>query len=255
MEPARAGDRSRAVASSGTALFIAFSAYRLSQLRPELLTIAATLALYAILLEGRSIPSWWRVACAALLCALWANLHPGFPLGPLAIGVAAFGASVESRVFPSRSAPDLRQRAARLALASLIAAAATLANPMGADAYLPYVSSGQETPSLSFVADEWASLSPLRLPSIYLPPTPLAWTAQWILVAVSVAATIRRIRVFVGGQPTQQDPRPLDGSLIALCLFGLAASTFAVRFLWLTSSRSSSWPKRAASSDEPVCDG
>ena len=55
----RGAGRNRAAASVLTAVFAAFSAYRLVQLRPELGTVLATLLLYQLLLLG---PAHFRIA-------------------------------------------------------------------------------------------------------------------------------------------------------------------------------------------------
>src|SRR2546422_3416910 len=77
---------SRAIASSGATAFTALAAYRLIQLRPDLVSIAASLLCYRWLVADERLPSWRRVAAVAALSALWANLHAGFPLGLLLIG-------------------------------------------------------------------------------------------------------------------------------------------------------------------------
>lgn len=57
-------------ASLGTALFAALSAYRLFQLRPHLVSIAAALGLAWLILEPPRGPSRARIVAAAALCAL-----------------------------------------------------------------------------------------------------------------------------------------------------------------------------------------
>src|SRR5262245_59531256 len=66
---------SRALASLGATAFAALAAYRLVQLRPDLVSIAATLLCYRWLIASPRPPSVARIAAVGLLCALWANLH------------------------------------------------------------------------------------------------------------------------------------------------------------------------------------
>ena len=124
---------SAAGASLATAAFAALSAYRLFQLRPELATIAATLALYRWLLEEARPPSARRVAAATLLLALWANLHSGFLLGPILIATAIAGLAVAAALGPPEARAADLARARRLLLALGLGLAATLLNPTVSD--------------------------------------------------------------------------------------------------------------------------
>jgi hypothetical protein len=213
---ARAGG-SRAAASAGCVAFVALSAYRLVQLRPELVTLLALPALYALLIEDARPPSWRRIGVAALLFAVWANCHAAFPLGLGMLLASCAGLLV---------AGD-RVRAARLAFAAGVGFAATLANPHGLGAHLAWLRAGESTPELARVADEWARFAPFRLPAPNLPPTPLAFALVWLLLALTplglwlAARSWRRAR----GGP--------DPALLAWALASLAALCAAVRFLWL----------------------
>jgi hypothetical protein len=76
----RRASGSRGYASLGTALFAALATYRLFQLRPELVTILATVLLLGQLAREPRVLSRARLAAVALGFAFWANAHGGFVL-------------------------------------------------------------------------------------------------------------------------------------------------------------------------------
>jgi hypothetical protein len=218
-------------ASLGIGLFSALSAYRLFQLRPHLFTVAAALLLLRLLIaDGRS-PSWPRVAAAAGLLALWANLHSAFVLGPILLAAALAGLVTSSLLRPERRAQD-RPRAARLAAALVLGLGATLANPAGIRPHLLYFAAGGETPALAVVADEWARLDLLELPLPNLPPSPLAWAIVWGLLLVTPLAIVLAARRRRRGPPPGATSG-VDPALVGVAAASLLALLFAVRFLWL----------------------
>ena len=232
------------VASFATLLFLVVSDYRLDQLRPELFTLAASIALTLLLVLSREPPSWRRVGGAALLCGLWANLHPGFLLGPGLIGCACAGSIAEGLLRGPRRPPAGHGRSLRLAGAAVLAAVMTLLNPMGPEAHVLYFASGSEAPAMNIVSDEWSPLALLRLPVENVPPSLLAWLVYWLVLSASCWAVVRVYARWrdVGTVGTGYDGRTeavdavepgVDGPLIALAVFGLIAPLFAVRFLWL----------------------
>jgi hypothetical protein len=210
--------RSRAVASAGVVGFAGLAAYRLAQLRPELLSIALSLLAWRVLVSDERPPSWRRVALAALAAALWANLHAAFPLGPLLVAGAAAGAALAR-------APAQRERALRLAATCAIAGVATLANPAGIGAHLAYFAAGEQTPELARIVDEWARVNLFALPVPPRPPSPLAWALAWGIALGTAFALYRGLR---GRSGRALDPARLGAALVALAL-----SLSAVRFLWL----------------------
>ena len=162
------------LASFAASVFLLLSAYRLTQLRPELATLLLSLLLYTLLLQTRSRPSWLRVGLAAVLCGLWANLHPAFPLGPLLIAGAAAGIIAERWLRTDSSAPQLQARALRLSWGALLGLAATFVNPLGGGAHLLFFRAGEASPELSIVVDEWSRLDPFHWAPANLPPGPVA---------------------------------------------------------------------------------
>ena len=220
---ARRASGSAAVASAVLLVFVALAAYRVCQLRPELATILATLALYRLLVEPQTPPAAWRIAAAAALAALWANLHAAFVLGPLLLAAAAGGAAAQAWLGAAPEERSARRRALRLALAAGLAGLATLANPRGAAAWFDYFAAGAATPELALVRDEWARFPLFAAPTPSLPPSPLAWALVWALLGGSLvaafAAARRRLRV--------------DPALAAVAALSLALVLLAVRFSWL----------------------
>jgi hypothetical protein len=219
-------------ASLGTGLFAVLSAYRLFQLRPHLLSILAALLLVRLLIEAAEAPSWRRVAAAAGLLALWANLHAGFVLGPVLLAAAVAGLLIASFLRAERRALD-RSRARRLAAALVLSLLATLANPAGLQPHRLYFAAGGETPALGVVADEWAPLGLFELPVPNLPPSPLAWAVVWGLLlatpwAVWLAARGRRRAPSASARTAGVDP-----ALVGVAVASLLALLSAVRLLWL----------------------
>jgi hypothetical protein len=220
---ARRASSSASIASTVTVAFIALAAYRLFQLRPDLISILATLLLYRLLIEGGGPPSPRAIAAASAIAALWANVHAAFVLGPLLL-VSATAATGLYALRSGAESTQARARAARLALATVVVGVASLANPLGAVAYLAYFRSGSATPALAFVADEWARFPLTSLPTPTLPPTLLAWILVWLLpISIAWTAAMRGSRGW----------RRVDPALVGLSAASLALLLVAVRFLWL----------------------
>lgn len=233
----RKASGSSTVASLASGAFLVLGAYRFVQLRPELATLGATIALSLVLLQYRGVPTWRRVGFTIVLCGLWANLHPGFPLGPVLIAGASSGLFIQCFLQPSAGRPEQRRRAIRLAWTAVGSVAATFANPLGGSAYLLYFGAGEGAPAMTFVVDEWTPLDPFRLPVANLPPSSLAWLAYWALILTTLTAIGLGIRHW---RPGREDRRSaygsrveFDAALVPLALLGLVAPLLAVRFLWL----------------------
>lgn len=219
------------LASVVLALFVVLSTYRLVQLRPELFSIAATLAIYPLLIAPRQGPRWTAIGVAAVATGIWANLHAAFLLGPilvLGVGGCLFGWSLLDA--PAECQAH-RRRAARLLTAGGLMLAASLANPQGWDAHLAYFASGQSTLALGAVVDEWARTDLFALPSGRLPPTWAAWLACWLALASLVAGCIALALEVRGGSGSRR--LTVDPGLVALAAGGLIGTLLASRFLWL----------------------
>lgn len=244
----RAG-ASRAAASLGVSGLVVLATYRLVQLRPDLFTIAATYALFLLLFVESEGPSRRRIALAALLGVVWANVHAAFLLGPiLVLGSAAVVAAAALLARGETRTRELR-RAARFGLAGLGLLVAGCANPQGPEAYRAYFASGAETMGLEAIIDEWNPTDLFAWPVPMLPPTIAAWALCWITVFGIAAAGIVALRerwtrraggagdaggadeAGVAARPKRADR--VDSALFALACAALVASLVASRFLWL----------------------
>jgi hypothetical protein len=227
----RRSGASRAAASLGVSGLVALATYRLVQLRPDLFTIGATFALFLLLLADPAGPSRRRIAIAALLCALWANVHAAFLLGPLLVLGCAAAVAVAAGLARGVPRTNELRRARRLAVAGLVLLAAGCANPQGLDAYRAYFVSGTETMGLEAIIDEWNPTDLFAWPIPSLPPTPAAWVLCWVAVigVLSAAALALRERWTKRGEGGFR----VDPVLLALSVAALAASIVASRFLWL----------------------
>ncbi len=233
----RRESRSWTLACAGVALLGVLSWYRLFQLRPDLLSIAATLLLTRLLFEPAGPVSRLRIALCPLLFGLWVNVHSLFAVG-LALGVAAL-LGLGLRELAARLLLDPRERrglrtgasAAALALALGLGLAATLANPKGPEALLTFVraSSGLE---LWRIGDEWTPFDPFSWRRDVGGLSPLAWvTADAIGVAFAIAALAGAGRVW-----RQRDAASLlaaDPLRLGLGAASVVAILGSHRFLWL----------------------
>ncbi len=217
-------------ASFGAACFAALGAYRLFQLRPELASQIAAIAVCALVLRDRERPGGLALAGAVAICGAWANLHAAFALGPLLLFAGAVGAALEIPWLAPAQRPPSIARAFRLGAAAIAALLAACANPSGPAAYLPYLRAGSQTPDLEQVSDEWARFAAFSLPLENLPPSPLCWALVWFLLLATPLAIGAWLRRLHGGRHREPD---LDPALIGISLCSLVAMLAAVRFVWL----------------------
>jgi len=162
-DPGRGG---LACACLALSLFVTLSWWRLFQLRPDLLSIAATLLLYALLLAAPEPPSRRRVAAAAALMLVWANAHSLFALGLALLVAALLGLLLQAllerwRCPVSRDVARAGPRARRLGEALAFGILTSLLNPRGVDQHLTFLTSTSETGIWS-VRDEWTHFDPLH---------------------------------------------------------------------------------------------
>lgn len=223
---ARAAGASRATAWLGVAVLAVLGAYRLFQLRPHLFSMFAALAMLWLLLARGEPPSWRRVGAAALLQALWVNVHAAFVLGPLLIAAALAGLLALQPWRAGERRADAR-RARRLLAAGAVAVLATLANPDLLGPWRPYFAAGVDSPSLEIVADEWSRLDLFAWPRPGFPPSPLAWLVIWSLLVATPLAIARGLRRRGSGAAAP------DPALAAVGLLSLGLGWFAVRFVWM----------------------
>ena len=216
-------------ASLGLAVFAVFSAYRLFQLRPHLLTILLALLLVRLLVVDRKTPTARRIGLGAFVMWLWANTHGGFVLGPVLLAAAIGGIALwEIARGAGFSLEDPAWRRARaLALALVAGLLATLVNPLGPEVHGLYFAAGAETPDLGVVGDEWARVGLLSAPLRNLPPTPLVWGLAWLLLLATPAVVAWAAR-----RPVDDGPS-VDPALVAIAAVSLVGMLSAVRLLWM----------------------
>jgi len=233
--------RSAAAACLATAIFIVLAWWRLFQLRPDLVSIPATLLLYRLLLEGRGPPSWARVAGSVALLVVWANLHSLFAIGPLLLMAALAGLALRwllakgalaGPASGDAAAPGQRDPGRRVALALGIGLPATLLNPRGARQHLMFLTSSRES-AIWLIDDEWSHFDPFAWGGRGPELSPLAHaTTDLLLGAFLVVALLGIARVAVRRSPAAL--RAFDPVLLALGFAGAAALLVSVRFLWMS---------------------
>jgi len=223
----RAASGSRTYASLGTALFAALAAYRLFQLRPELVTLLATAVLLHLLVREAGARSRARLAAVALGFALWANTHGGFVLGLALLGAAALAAGAAALVPGAQ--PAARARAGELGTWFAAALAGSLVNPIGLRAHGLFFAAGGATPDLALIVDEWGPLRLFALPMANRPPSQLTWALTWGLWIATPCAVGLHARARRAGRAS----RPLDPALLAVAAAALIAPLAAVRLVWL----------------------
>jgi hypothetical protein len=233
----RAGPGSTALAGAclATCVFITLSWWRLFQLRPDLLSIAATLLLYHLLLAAPEPPSRGRIAAAALLMGVWANAHSLFAVGLALLVAALLGLALQSLLgrtvhLPGEDGTPLRVRRLleALALGSLI----SLLNPRGVSQHLTFFTSSRDA-AIWFVRDEWTHFAPFRWG--HYAGSSVSFTS-WLVADVllvlfllgSAAALIAHLR-----RPSRAALERFDPVLFGLSLAAIAAIGVSVRFLWL----------------------
>jgi hypothetical protein len=227
---------SLASAALATGVFAAVAWFRLFQLRPDLVSIPATLALHALLLAPERPPGGRRMAAALALLLVWANLHSLFAVG-LALLLAALGGRLLeaflARLLPAGergAAPD-GAAARRLALALGLGLVVTLANPRGVAQHATFFVESASG-DIWLLLDDFLRFDPLAPPAANLALTPLAWLATDAVLALLALA------IGAGGwrclrERSASALRDLDAVHLALALAGALAMVVAARFLWL----------------------
>lgn len=141
---------------AGLALFASLSWYQFQIARPQ----TAGALCYCMLLAVLIAPRWCRpyfLAVPALFC-VWANLHGSFVMGIALLGCASLGRAIEvARRTRSAAAATRDAVFKRLALLTLLAALAGLANPYGWRVYAEVLSFSRN-PNLTDVI-EWQPLA------------------------------------------------------------------------------------------------
>lgn len=200
------GAARREEAARGTALLgalLALSALRLrAHARPELVTLVLLPLFLAAARERcrRPFPLW----PLAVLTALWANVHGGWPLGPGVLVLAGLG-----RAWEKRSYEDPTARA--LLFWGGVAAAASLANPFGWGAHLVILRHALHPPAAAGI-EEWMHEGLRHFP------------AFWLLLAAAAA------RLALDLRQNRREALFWLAVLAPLALLGLGGARFAPLF-------------------------
>lgn len=183
--------------------------------RPHLFSLLFV-ALHVVALERwrRRRGDWLSLAWLAPLCALWANLHGAFLLGPTLLFVAGAAGVVEVR-FPSLRGDDAPTRYREAALPLVVGLASCgfgLVNPYGAELYAFSLTMALENAYLKALVSEWK------------PP----WAPEHRGSLATVSSLVLWIGCALGVVRRGRRAGALD---VALLLFGTLLAARAVRFL------------------------
>ncbi len=230
--------RSPWVTVLATGAFITLAGYRLVQIRPHLFSMLALLILYRLLFEHRKAPSPKQIAGAVLVFGLWANLHASFVLGPILTAAGVGGILLAALLADPAQRKPARQRAGAIALAGVLGSLATLINPSGFEPHLAFWIAGEETPTLTRIADEWVPVDLFAWPKPRLPPAPLTWATLWLLwlstPLLGLASFLQNRRpADSASEENETPPDGLDPALVVMAGAALCAPLIAVRFAWL----------------------
>jgi hypothetical protein len=234
----RAG-ASLGVAAVGTLVFTSLSWFRLIQLRPDLVSVAAVLGVYALLLQGDGPPSWRRVGAALLLLALWANAHSVFAVGVALLLAALLGALLWAalvRAVPGSREQPARQRnaalARRLTAALGLAVVVTALNPRGFDQHLTFFAEA-DAGAIWQLRDDFLRYDPLRPVWGNAAFSPLSWGLYDALL-IAFAASALAAGLAFAHRRSLAALRVLDPVHLGLGAAAIVASIVAVRFHWLS---------------------
>lgn len=191
--------------SAGLGLVAAAGLWQLLIVRPQTVSLALFVILYAVLLAAQRNVRW--LLAAPPLCALWVNSHGAFPIGLILLGCFALAS-----VWDAWRAGHTADRGAQLRAwaycgCGAACAAATLVNPYGWRIYqYVLITSGQAT---GRGIDEWrpASFDQLAGVMLYVSLAALAgalvvgWrrstAREWMLLACFLPLALQAVRMVV----------------------------------------------------------
>jgi hypothetical protein len=218
--------------------FAILSWTRLHQMRPDLLSIAATLLTYSWFMLSRRVPARGEWLLFAGMMLVWANAHSLFAFAPLLLfagllGTLLRGASELYLIDAGERTPHLettRRIAVTLALAIGVSLVVSLLNPRGIEQHLTFFSSSSESAIWS-VKDEWSHFYPLVAANNPGTVSTLLWVMMdGILIAFALTTlagvwTTYRLRA--------KALEIFDPVAFGLGLASIVAIFVSVRFLWM----------------------
>lgn len=222
---------SLALAACAATAWLVLSWYRLIQLRPELFSLIALLALAHLLLLRREPLSHLRIAGALGLLLIWVNMHSLFAVGLALLFAAAVASAVEAHGLGTLSRPAARARGRALFATLLAAVVITAINPQGFAQHLTFFTESSSG-DIWRLEDDFLRWIPWR-PSDDSAALPfLSWiSAGLLLVAWTLVAARAGLRL-VRERSTEA---LADADLVGLGLGAAAwvAMLVAARFHWL----------------------
>lgn len=224
-----------ALAACATAVFACLSWFRLVQLRPDLVSIAAALSLYALVLAPAQ-PGGRRLCASGLLLLVWVNSHSLFAIGLallFAAAVGALGGAALARLAGERAlAREFAQRAGRLGLLLGAGGVATLANPRGLAQHLTFATEAS-VGSIWKIRDDFMSWNPFAPAAGLTAFTPFSWALIDLLFGSFLALALWRCLRFLRRRDAAS-LLALDPIHAALGAAAGLACLVAVRFHWLS---------------------
>jgi len=223
----------RTVAFAGTTAFLVLGWWRLIQLRPDLVSIPATLACYALLLADDARPPRRNIAAAVAIALGWANVHSLFALGPALIVAGLLAIALRSLLARGWIAGD-SARARTLAATGIAMLLAAALNPRGFAQHLTFFTSSSDT-AIWQISDEWRHFDPLHWPDAGPVLSPLAWLLANALIVGSLALAAARLLACARAGATARPAaiQRLDAVHLGLAAAGSVALLISIRFLWM----------------------
>lgn len=211
---------------------------RFFQLRPDLLSIPATLLTYRLLIDSHRVPSSRELLVFAFMILFWANAHSLFALAPLLLIAAGLGLAVRAvaqwYLIDGEDRRDAlattRRIALSLALAFGIALLISLVNPRGVEQLLTFVASSRDT-AIWAVKDEWSHFDPFVPSNNPGTVSPLLWA---MMDGVMIAFALTALAGFWA--TLRRHARALDifdPVAFGVGLASIVAILVSVRFLWM----------------------
>jgi len=235
--------RSSAAAISAclaTCVFVVLASPRLFQLRPDLVSIAATLVGYRLLLESGKPPTWRRIAAYGLLIVVWVNFHSLFLVSLNLLVAALLGivlAAALHRFIDAAGAERADSDAQRARLGMRLGAALAvglllaLLNPRGIEQHLTFLSSTRDSP-IWRITDEWSHFHPFDFAANHRYLTRAMWlAANGVILAFLASSAIAFIRFARRRRVQALDA--FDSVHFALACAAIVAMLVSIRFLWM----------------------
>ena len=225
-----------AAAALAAVVLFTLAWFRWMQLRPDVVTVAAIVALYALVLRSERPPGVGRLFAALALMLVWVNTHSLFAIGLCLVLAAALGTVLEAALGRAcgiaRAEPDANAARGRGLLLFLgLALVVTWANPRGFDQHLTFFTES-EAGLIWKIRDDFLPYRPWSAPDAGPAFTTLAWWSCNLLYLAFFASALGRL-LRLGRERSAAALRAFDAVHFGLGLAAFVASLVAVRFHWL----------------------